>query len=287
MQQQQPMPKKWKLARNSGTITRKVPLCDTKRKGCFPVQRFYKSPLILLVLILLAFGPLQALITEGIPGITSWIMDTMLLLPAIIIALSFHEFAHAKMADLSGDPTPRSMGRVTIDPKAHIDPLGMIALIFIHFGWGKPVVINPDNFRNRKRDSILVGLSGVTVNLILAVLFGGIIFLIGRLTPDFFYGDFGHILGYMLIEIVIINVTIMLFNLLPIPPLDGFGVLADLFNLHGTGFYRTVYQNSMVILMVAIILDIPSMLLSTPLVYIVNFIMSGIYNVPDWWYLLA
>lgn len=281
------MPKKWKLAQISGTITRKCHHSNQVKKGRLPVQRLFKSPLILLVLILLAFGPVQALMTDGLPGITAWIMDTMLLLPGIIIALSFHEFAHAKMADLSGDPTPRSMGRVTIDPKAHIDPFGMIALIFIHFGWGKPVIINPDNFKNKKRDSILVGLSGVTVNLILAVLFGGIIFIIGGRNPAFFAEGFGHIVGYMLMEIVIINVTIMLFNLLPIPPLDGFGVLADLFNLHDTNFYRTVYQNSMVILMVAIILDIPSKLLSTPLVYIVNFIMSGIYNMPDWWYLLA
>ncbi len=251
------------------------------------MQRFFKSPMILMILFLLAFGPLQALMTDGISGMGAWMMDTILLLPAIIIALSFHEYAHAKMANLSGDPTPRNMGRVTIDPRAHIDPFGLIALIFIHFGWGKPVVINPYNFKNRKRDSILVGISGVTMNLILAVLFGGIIFIVRSMAPDFFSGDFGGIVGYMLMEIVIINVTLMLFNLLPIPPLDGFGVIADIFNLYDTNFYRTVYQNSMLILMVAIILDIPSKLLSTPLVYIVNFVMSGIYNIPDWWIMLA
>jgi len=91
----------------------------------------------------------------------------------------------------------------------------------------------------------------------------------------------------MLIEIVIINITILLFNLLPIPPLDGFGVVADIFKLHGTNFYRVVYQNSMLILMAAIILDIPSKLLSTPLFSIVNFIMSDIYKISDWWQMLS
>ena len=238
------------------------------------------------MLVLLAFGPIQALMTDGVSGITTWIMETILLLPAIIIALSFHEYAHAKVADWAGDPTPRNMGRVTIDPRAHIDPFGLIALIFIRFGWGKPVVVNPYNFRKQRRDSILVGIAGVTTNFVLAVLFGGIILVVNNLSPSFFNEGFGHMVGHMLIEIVIINVTIMLFNLLPIPPLDGFGVVSDIFNLHDTGFYRVVYQNSMLILMVAIILDIPSKLLSTPLIYIVNFIMSGIYSMPNWFALL-
>lgn len=251
------------------------------------LQKFFRSPIFIIALILLAIGPLQALLTDGFGGISRWFIETVMILPAIIIALSFHEYAHAKVADMAGDPTPRNMGRVTIDPRAHIDPFGLIALIFIRFGWGRPVMVNPRNFKNQRRDSILVGLSGVTTNFILALVFGGVILMISQVFPTFFNEGFGHMVGYILIQIVIINITLMLFNLLPIPPLDGFGVVADIFNLHHTNFYRFVYQNSMLILMIAIILELPGKLLSGPLVYIVNFIMSDIYQLSGWWMLLS
>jgi Zn-dependent protease len=257
-----------------------------KRKGN-NVQRFFKGPVLILFILLFVMGPLQAFIGGGTRQVSQWILDTLLLLPAVVIALSFHEFAHAKVAQLAGDPTPGNMGRVTIDPRAHIDPMGMIALILVRFGWGKPVQVNPANFGNRRRDSILVGLSGVTANLLLAVLFGGIIFLSVKFAPDFFQSGFGGLVGVILIQVVIINITLMLFNLLPIPPLDGFGVLSDIFNLHGTPFYAFVYQNSFLILMVAIILGLPGKLLSGPLLYIVDWIMGGIYGVSGWWLLLS
>ncbi|HHX92450.1 MAG TPA: site-2 protease family protein [Clostridiales bacterium] len=214
-------------------------------------------------------------------------MDTILVLPAVIVALSFHEYAHAKVATLAGDPTPGHMGRVTIDPRAHIDPIGLLSLILIRFGWGRPVVVNPANFGNRRRDSILVGLAGVSANFVLAVVFGLIISIVERAVPGFYASSFGSLVGTMLIQVVIINIALMLFNLLPVPPLDGFGVLADVFNLHGTRLYETLYRNSLPILLVAIMLGLPSRLLSGPLIRIVDFIMSGIIGLPGWWILLG
>ncbi len=250
------------------------------------MQKLFKGPALILFLILFALGPLQAFMSGGAGQVSRWIMETILLLPAVVVALSFHEYAHAKAAQLAGDPTAERMGRVTIDPRAHIDPMGLVALILVRFGWGKPVVVNPDNFKNRRRDSIVVGLAGVTANLLLAVVFGGIIAGSARLAPDFFGGGFGSLVGMVLIEVVIINITLMLFNLLPIPPLDGFGVLSDALNLHGTRFYRAVYDNSFMILMVAILLGLPGKLLSGPLVSIVDWIMSGLYGFSSWWALL-
>ncbi len=250
------------------------------------MQKFFKGPVLILFLILFALGPLQAFTAGGMQQVTKWIMETILLLPAVVIALSFHEFAHAKSAQLSGDPTPERMGRVTIDPRAHIDPMGLAALVLVRFGWGKPVMVNPANFRNRRRDSIVVGLSGVTVNFLLAVFFGGVIFLVTRAAPAFFATGFGDLVGVVLIEVVLINITLMLFNLLPIPPLDGFGVLSDVLNLHGTRFYQIVYENSFLILMAAILLGLPGKLLSGPLVAIVDWIMSGIYGLSGWWMML-
>lgn len=218
---------------------------------------------------------------------THWLMDTILVLPAVIVALSFHEYAHAKVATLAGDPTPEHMGRVTIDPRAHIDPIGLLSLIVIRFGWGRPVVVNPSNFGNRRRDSILVGLAGVSANFAMAVVFGLIISIVERVVPGFYANGFGSLVGTMLIQVVIINIALMLFNLLPVPPLDGFGVLADVFNLHGTRLYETLYRNSLPILLVAIMLGLPSRLLSGPLIRIVDFIMSGIIGLPGWWILLG
>ena len=99
------------------------------------------------------------------------ILTKLLMLPGIIIGLSFHEFAHAWMSDKLGDPTPRRQGRVTINPMAHIDPIGFLALLLVGFGWGKPVQIDPGYYKHRRRDEFLVGIAGVTMNLLIAVIF--------------------------------------------------------------------------------------------------------------------
>ena len=99
------------------------------------------------------------------------ILTKILMLPGIIIGLSFHEFAHAWVSDKLGDPTPRRQGRVTINPLAHIDWIGFLALLLVGFGWGKPVQIDPGYYKNRRRDEFLVSIAGVTMNLILAVFF--------------------------------------------------------------------------------------------------------------------
>lgn len=237
------------------------------------MNRNRNSSLFLLILILVMMGPGEALISGGVRGLVNWILDMLLVLPGIIIGLSFHEFGHAKAAVLCGDNTPLYQGRVTLDPRAHIDMMGIISLIFIHFGWGKPVMVNPNNFKNKRRDGIIVGLAGITMNFLLAVLFGFLIKLIFVLRPQFFFTELGTSVYQVLLYVVIINLSLMLFNLLPVPPLDGFGVITDLFDLRRTNFYRFVYQNSMMILLVVIILDIPDMLLNRPLNALLDFIM--------------
>ena len=93
--------------------------------------------------------------------------EMLLGIPGLIIAMTFHEYAHARAAVSLGDFTPRLMGRLTIDPRAHIDPIGLIMLFLVRFGWAKPVMINPVNFRNPKRDDIIVSLAGPAMNLLL------------------------------------------------------------------------------------------------------------------------
>ena len=94
------------------------------------------------------------------------IMHIIAGLPGLLIAMVIHEYAHAQVAVWLGDFTPRLMGRLTLNPKAHVDPIGMLMLFLVHFGWAKPVMINPRNFKNPKRDDILVSLAGPAANFI-------------------------------------------------------------------------------------------------------------------------
>lgn len=146
-------------------------------------------------------------------------------LPAIIIALALHEYGHAAMATKMGDPTPRLQGRLTLNPLAHLDPMGTIFIIVtlmagFGFGWGKPVQTNPAYYRDYKMGRILVAIAGPAMNLCQAMIAIAIGFLLYKGGVDI--GAFGHL---FLWAFIIINIVLMLFNLLPVPPLDGGHVL--------------------------------------------------------------
>lgn len=147
----------------------------------------------------------------------------------IIVALTVHEAAHALAADRLGDPTAKLMGRLTLNPLAHLDPLGTILLLLVHFGWGKPVPIDPFNLRNPRRDSALIALAGPTANLILAIICAALIRVI-NLVPTLASGweIFLSILIGLLTQTVFMAIVLGVFNLIPIHPLDGFGIVEGL-----------------------------------------------------------
>ena len=206
----------------------------------------------------------------------AWIIKKLLIIPGIVIGLSLHEFGHAKVAQLCGDRTAESQGRVSVNPLAHIDIVGFVSLFAFGFGWGKPVIINPRNFKHPRLDSILVGLAGVFMNFITAAVFALIIRLLYQFAPSLFLTDFGTTVNNILIETIIINLSLMLFNLLPVPPLDGFGVVSDIINLPKISYkvYSFLRQYGFVILLVCLIADVPSMLLGTPLTKIYYWLMN-------------
>ncbi len=139
-------------------------------------------------------------------------IDLVYFAVALLLAITVHEFSHAWVANYLGDTTAKKAGRVTLNPLAHLDPLGTIMLLLVRFGWGKPVPINPNNFKNPRLGSALTALAGPTSNFLLANLLA-IIFKFSNLS--------GTAIGAFLILAIYMNLVLMVFNLLPIPPLDG------------------------------------------------------------------
>jgi len=129
----------------------------------------------------------------------------------LLLSLSCHEFAHAWVADHLGDPTPRMQGRVTLNPLAHLDPLGTVALLLVRFGWGKPVEIDPFNLQNPVRDSAVIAFAGPAMNLLIAGLLAALVHLVPL--PQFVL--------FSLVNVAAINVVLAIFNLVPVYPLDG------------------------------------------------------------------
>lgn len=203
-----------------------------------------------------------------------WLMNTLMMMPAILIGLSFHEFGHAFVANKLGDPTPKNQGRVTINPFAHVDPIGMICLIFLGFGWGLPVQINPRNFKNTRRDEFLVAISGVTLNFILAIAFAGLVKLIEVFALGFAMSSLGGVLIEVLLNVVKINLVLMIFNLLPVPPLDGFNIITQVFNLKQNDLYYKIYDKGLIILLILIIFNITDIFIFPALNFFYNLVIG-------------
>ena len=147
----------------------------------------------------------------------------ILSVPAILLAIAFHELGHAFVAYKLGDPTPKYQCRLTLNPFAHLDPLGTIMLLVFRIGWARPVVINPHFFKNRRRDTVLVSIAGPLANVLLSWLFYNIL----KFTTGYGLGSsFTRTLFLFLLLNVQINLSLAAFNLLPVPPLDGSKIVA-------------------------------------------------------------
>ncbi|NLJ81039.1 MAG: site-2 protease family protein [Firmicutes bacterium] len=153
------------------------------------------------------------------------IEQIILSIPAILLAISFHELGHAYVAYKMGDPTPKYQGRLTLNPLAHLDPVGAIMLLIFKIGWAKPVVINPHYFKNRRQGILLVSLAGPLANVILAWVFYNILGFLPHLMPSF---ALANTVSLFLILNVQLNLGLAAFNLLPVPPLDGSKILSSL-----------------------------------------------------------
>ena len=146
------------------------------------------------------------------------ILDLLLTIPGLLIAITFHEFAHAFVADKLGDDTPRRQGRLTLNPLAHLDPFGCLMLLFLGIGWGKPVSINPYNFHRKismRKGNALVSIAGPAMNFILVIVFSVIYGLLLKFAGPFMVlNKTGQVLNTVLLSALYINIGLGIFNLI-------------------------------------------------------------------------
>ncbi len=166
------------------------------------------------------------------------IQELLIIAPPILLALSFHEYAHAYIANKFGDDTAKQSGRLTLNPLAHLDPIGTIMIFLVHFGWAKPVPVNLHRLRNPKKDMLWISAAGPLANMILALISG----LLLRFIFAFGGAPNQHSIIGLLIYAVFwslqINLALAIFNLLPIAPLDGSKILFGLLPVkHGDKIY--------------------------------------------------
>ena len=195
---------------------------------------------------------------------STWMYNKIITLPGIIIGVTFHEAAHAFASNRLGDPTPKQMGRLSLNPKYHIDPFGFLCLIIAGFGWGRPVEINPLYYKKRRRDEIIVASAGVITNFLIAFFVSLIVKFLYANMSQTFYNGLGEIIIDILVSVVAINIILMLFNLIPVPPLDGFNIVTQAFSLQKYDWWYKVYRSGSLILMVMICFNITSSII-TPL----------------------
>ena len=200
--------------------------------------------------------------------ISQWIVR----IPVLLFAITIHEYAHGRAALWLGDPTAKNMGRLTLNPRPHIDPFGAICLFLFNFGWAKPVPVNPRYFKNIRKDIILMSLAGPLANILLAL-------LAGILIRYFFFP--WDIYRLALIYLLFMNIGLGLFNLVPIPPLDGSHVLENLLPLRAAQKYREFGRYGAIIILGIVMLDnfahtgILSRVLIGPMKYLAH-LFSGI-----------
>ena len=217
-----------------------------------------------------------ALITISRGGFS--ILNLLLTLPGVLIAITFHEFAHAFAADKLGDDTPRMQGRLNLNPLKHLDPFGFFMLVFAHIGWGKPVQINPRNF-NRKvsmqTGEAVVSIAGPLMNFVLSIVFTIIYCLVIKYGGiEFMMTTVGDVITTMLSYTIMVNIGLGVFNLIPLPPLDGSKILKS-FLPYKTRVWMESHEIIFYIIFLAIwITDVASIII-TP---IINWIASGLLN---------
>jgi len=224
------------------------------------------------------------------------IVSIVISLFALLFAITIHEASHAWAAMKKGDPTAAAMGRVSLNPLAHIDPIGTVLLPLLlvitgapAFGWAKPVMVNPRNLRHPRRDNLWISFAGPAANMAAASVSLLLILLIKALRPDMttflanfltkqqqFPAGFYPLEGLVLIlfYIVLVNTYLAVFNLIPVPPLDGSGVLSGLLSYQAAAVYDRIRPYGFIIVLALIMLGVLDIIIRPVLHFIATLIFS-------------
>ena len=229
--------------------------------------------LIFLIIALMLFSSLMTLLSRE-NGLLSFVIT----IPGILIAITFHEFAHAFAADKLGDDTPRRQGRLSLNPFTHLDLFGTIMLVFAGFGWGKPVEINPRNFNRTmslSKAEAIVAAAGPLMNFVIAIVFEIIACAVVRFAPEFYFTEAGNIVYNILTAIVRINLGLGIFNLIPLPPLDGSKIIMPFLPYKAKQWFINNEQIFYLIFIILWITGLAGRIISPA----ITFISMGIMNI--------
>ena len=229
---------------------------------------FDKRTIIIILAVMLGIW----LITSGTQGI----LNLLLTIPGVLIALTFHEFAHAYAANKLGDETPRLQGRLNLNPLSHIDPIGFVFLIVAGFGWGKPVQIDPRNFNGKysiSKAEAIVSAAGPIMNFILAFTFLIIFYVLFKITNimEGLTMQWQLIIYQIILYTISINIGLGVFNLIPLPPLDGSKILIHFLPYNGKQWF---YNNQQIFYIVFLLIWVTG-LAGTILTPIFDGVLSG------------
>jgi len=202
---------------------------------------------------------------------------TLKFLPGIIIGLTVHEYCHALVAHWCGDSTSREQGRITLNPLKHIDPIGFMMLLFAGFGWAKPVQFNEQNLRNPKTDVIKIALAGPLSNAVIAMVLSVIFTILysGNYTPA---SGTMEILQEVMWYGIFINWSLFIFNLIPLPPLDGSHLLLSQFKKY-PAVYNAIYRYGSFLLLGLVIASIVTKIDLLPISPVIEFFVRGFLSI--------
>ncbi len=222
---------------------------------------------------------LSYMLSNGTGDLKSWLISFLLTLPIALIALSVHETAHGYVAYRLGDPTARNLGRLTLNPVKHLDPIGFLCMILGGFGWAKPVPVNARYFKNPRRGMAITGIAGPISNILLASFFALIYEILFALLKDVrFTSELAFNIALISLQFfslaAYLNVALAIFNMIPIPPFDGSRLLYAF--LPPKAYFSVMKYERYI--MIALLIMLFTGILDRPLNVTTNFVLDGIFR---------